>query len=330
MQKVVLLGCGFMGKMHAQVYDLLENAELVAVVDRNPERASRLSEKHQVPSFQSLEEANSSVSCTVVDVCLPTFQHADSTVLAASLGKHIICEKPMALNVSDADKMIAACEAAHVRLMIAHCIRFWPEYIFLKELVQQKRFGTLLSLNLTRYGEFPTWSSENWLADESKSGGGSLDMHIHDTDYALSLFGTEPKSMESFGTVDDRGVSQIFTTMQFPEAVIHLEGGWNLPPKTPFKMAFRAIFEKGAAIFDGGPLTLFSASGEPEQPSMNTINAEGGGNISDLGGYFNELEYFVNCLEYDLPFEECTPQSSRESLRVTLQEISAVKSRMGR
>jgi predicted dehydrogenase len=328
MKKVAVVGCGFMGRMHANVYGLLDNAELVALVDRKAEKRDRYSVDFGVPAYETIHELFvEHPDLDAVDICLPTFEHKDATIIVAAAGKHVFCEKPMALSVDEADEMIESCRKAGVRLMIGHCIRFWPEYVLLKQLVDEGSLGKLLSINLTRYGEFPTWSTDNWLADEEKSGGGVLDMHVHDTDYIHFLLGA-PKSVNSWGTIDHRGPSQVFTTMQYANGTVaHLEGGWNLPNYTPFKMAFRAIFERGAAIMDGGPMTIYEDGKGPSVPEFDKMEAAGGGNISDLGGYYHELKYFVDRLESGEPFETTTPESSRQSLATTLEEIRQVKSR---
>lgn len=328
MQKVAIVGCGFMGRMHANVYGLLDNAQLVALVDRKPEKREKYSSDFGVPAYGTLHELfENHPDLDAVDICLPTYEHKDATLAVAAAKKHVFCEKPMALTLDEADEMISACDKAGVRLMIGHCIRFWPEYALLKKMTDEGSLGKLLSINLTRYGEFPSWSTDNWLADEAKSGGGVLDMHIHDTDFIHFLLG-EPKSVAAWGTVDSRGPSQAFTTMTYSNgAVAHLEGGWNLPNHTPFKMAFRAIFEKGAAIMDGGPMTVFEDGKEPVIPEFAKMEAAGGGNISDLGGYFHELKYFVDRLESGEPFEVTTPESSRTSLATTLEEIRQIKGR---
>jgi predicted dehydrogenase len=181
-------------------------------------------------------------------------------------------------------------------------------------------------LNLTRFGEFPHWSSQNWLADESKSGGGVLDMHIHDTDFAYYLLGS-PDQFESWGSVDERGPGHAFTTMKYGETIVHTEGGWNLPSKTPFKMSFRAVFERGAMIMDAGPLTIYEQGKEPSIPEFPKMEASGGGNISDLGGYYHELRYFIDAVEAGAPLETVTAESAKESLRLTLEEIKQIKAR---
>ena len=325
MLKIGLVGVGFMGRMHSTVYRAIQNAKLIGIYDHNAERAATHADEFGVTAYGSFDDLLNYVDA--VDICLPTHLHRELAVKALLAGKDVLCEKPMALTMDDARTMIEAQKYAGRRLMIAHCIRFWPEYALLKQYVEDERFGKLLSLNLTRYGEFPHWGSENWLADESLAGGGALDMHIHDTDYALYLLG-EPTTCFSAGTVDDRGVSQIFTTFAYPSGqVIHLEGGWNLMPGTPFKMAFRAIFEKASVIMDGGPMAVYEEGKAPVLPQFEKMATEGGGNISDLGGYYHEIVHFVDKILTGDPFDVTTPESSLESLRITLDEISEVKSR---
>ena len=319
----VIVGCGFMGRMHANVYRSLSNANLVACVDAHPENGAKFGSEFNVPDYPDLKTALENQKIDVVDICLPTDLHSKMTVEAASYKKHVFCEKPMALTLEQADAMIEACSRAGVQLFIGHCIRFWPEYVYLKQMVDEKRLGHLLSINLTRYGAFPLWASEGWTSDPKRAGGGVLDMHIHDTDFAHFLLG-QPDEMISFGSVDDRGPSHAFTTMRFGNVIAHLEGGWNLPPGSPFKMSFRAVFERGAAIWDGAPLTIYEEGKSPIQPEFPKMKADGGGNISDLGGYYHELKYFYDRVSANLSLETVTPQSSRQSLATALEEINQI------
>jgi len=325
MLKIGLIGCGFMGRMHANVYSVLPDAELTVAFDALPDKLESYAQQFGCRAAGSYEELLGS-DIDAVDICLPTDLHAQATVQAARAGKHVFCEKPMAMNDEEAGAMVRACEEAGTSLMIGHCIRFWPEYVELKKMVDDGRYGRLLSATFVRYGEFPSWSTDNWLADESRAGGGVLDMHIHDTDFAHFLLGS-PDQTVSFGTIDKTGPCYVHTTMTFGETVVHLEGGWNLPPKTPFRMAFRATFERGAAIMDGGPLTVTSHDHDPIVPEFPKMQASGGGNISDLGGYYHEIRYFVDRVSTGQPLETVTPQSSRTSLATTLNEIAQVKAR---
>jgi predicted dehydrogenase len=211
-------------------------------------------------------------------------------------------------------------------MMVGHCIRFWPEYEELYRTVKGGALGRLLSLNLTRYGAFPAWTVDNWAADVMRAGGG-MDMHIHDTDFALYLLG-EPKSMHSFGSRDEKGVGHFFTVMDYGDAVVQCEGGWNLPQGAPFRMEFRAVFEKGAMIYRDGELWTYG-DGTATKFAAPQMEASGaGGNLSSLGGYYNELAYFIECIASDRMPAVVTPESSRESLRYVLEEVRQIEERL--
>lgn len=330
MLKVGLVGCGFMGTMHANVYSALDGIQLDTAWDKVPETLSNYCSKWGANLAESFESILANPAIDIIDVCLPTYLHSEFTIKALKAGKHVLCEKPMALCTADADKMINAAIESGKTLMIAHCIRFWPEYALVKGINENGRLGKLLSINLTRYGAFPAWASEGWNEHEELAGGGALDMHIHDTDYALFLMG-EPDSMVSHGTNDSKGVGQICTTMKFGDSWAHLEGGWNLPSSAPFKMAIRAIFEKGAIIMDGGPLTVYEDGKNPEVPQFTQMSAsEAGGNLSDLGGYYFEIEHFRDAILAGVKPTIATPESSRRTLAVALDEISQVKAKLGK
>ena len=323
MQKVLLVGCGFMGKMHASAYAKLDSVTMAGFVDCRIERAEAFAKEYGGGAFTTLSEALAATDCTMVDICLPTDLHAEFTCEAARAGKHVLCEKPMALNLADGQRMADACKAAGVELFIGHCIRYWPEYAYLKKLVDSGELGQLQHINLTRCGEFPHWSSDNWLADPNRSGGGALDMRIHDTDFVLYLLGT-PDEAVSHGHMDERGVGISVTLMRFGRTSAVLDGGWSWHPGVPFRMSFRALFERGSVWFEGGPLTVYPATGEPYTPEFEVMKAEGGGNLSDLGGYFLEIKDFVEHLERGESTTIVTPQTSLRSLEVCLEEVRQI------
>ena len=327
MLRAGIVGCGFMGRMHANVYKIMDDVELVAAVDYHPERLEKFTTEFGLKGYDSLEAMAEAENLDIIDICVPTHVHHEYTLRAAKLGRQIFCEKPMARTAEQASEMVAAANEAGVRLMIGHCIRFWPEYALLKEIVDDQRLGKLLSINLTRYGGFPAWASDGWNYDEAKCGGGVLDMHIHDTDFILYLLG-EPDSMESTGNVDEKGPGHVFTTMRYRNTVAHLEGGWNLPTNAPFKMAFRAIFERGCIIMDACPMTIFEEGKDPVVPEFEQMEASGGGNLSSLGGYYHELRYFVDSIKNGTPLEIVTPETSLQSLEYTLKEIELIKAKI--
>ncbi|MBS1705212.1 MAG: Gfo/Idh/MocA family oxidoreductase [Armatimonadetes bacterium] len=320
---VALVGCGFMGRMHATVYGQLSDVKVTQCLSNHGKSSVDLAAKLGAQAVATYDEILRDTSIDVVDICLPTDLHADFAIKALKSGKHVLCEKPMAIDLDSADKMIAASRDSGKTLMVAQCIRFWPEYVRLREMIQDKRYGTLKSLQMTRFGAFPAWSADGWIGLAPRSGGAALDMHIHDTDYVVSVFG-KPQDVSSRGTIDSRGPSHIFTLLTYPTHVVQTEGGWDLPSCTPFRMSFRAVFEQALVMFDGGPLTVYRDGEQPEPitdlPKMSA--GDQGGNISDLGGYYFEMEYFYSCLKSGKPVTQSTPESSREALEITLTEIA--------
>lgn len=190
MQRIVLVGGGFMGAMHAKVYRLLPAARIAAVVDPRGEKVSEdLRTGRNVPVFPDLAEAMKRVDCSAVDICLPTDLHRETALLAIAAGKHVFCEKPIALTGEDAAAMTAAARLAGRQLMVGHCIRFWPEYLKLKRAVDSGVHGRLVSLSLGRRTGRPGYSIGNWVNRPERCLGAALDLHIHDTDFLLHLLG---------------------------------------------------------------------------------------------------------------------------------------------
>lgn len=324
-----------MGGMHAQIYLELADAEIVAVVDTNTatseEKIKKLGMKARL--FSTLAEALASVEADFVDVCLPTYLHAAAVLEAVAARKHVFCEKPLAMSDDEGTRMVGAAEEAGLLMMAGHCIRFWPEYVALKKLVDSGEAGRLLSLTLQRRGSRPSYTVDSWINDASLSGGAALDLHVHDTDFVLHLLG-HPKSVSSKGTHDEGGWSHLFTRHDFGDGpVVEVEGGWNYPANWGFQMAFQALFENGAMEYDSNsdPTTRVTIGDEETRPAelfkaVAGDSALAEGNVSDLGGYFFELTHFIECLETGNKPRTSTGRDALESLRVTLAEIQSAES----
>lgn len=332
---VGITGFGFMGSMHAQVYSQLPGVRVVAIADRRASRAAqKLAELGlDVPVYFSLEEMlGKHPELAIVDLCTPGDLHEDDAVLALSRGKHLFCEKPLAISLAAANRIVAAAEASGRSVQVGHCIRFWPEYVALADLIRGGSAGRLLSLSMQRQGGRPGYSDGDWLNQASRSGGAALDMHIHDTDYVLSILGG-PKSVTSRATFDSSGPSHIFTFYEYPGMVVSAEGGWNYPEQWGFRMAFHALFEKACVDFDSTrspTLSITWAGGKPgplafASPAAGS-SARTEGNIASLGGYFNELKAFVESVACGTAPSTATVQDARRALAVVLAEISSAKS----
>lgn len=331
MQNIILVGLGFMGTMHAQIYAQLKKARLVAIVDQDPNktRTTLTNLGLDAPIFPTLKEALDACECTVVDICLPTDLHVEFALQAVRAGKHVFCEKPFALTVPEAKKVTTAAKRRGVFVQIGQCIRFWPEYMAFEKFVKSGRAGRLLSLSFQRRTGRPSYSTGNWLNDGARSGGAALDLHIHDTDFVHHLLG-KPSAVTSVGTKDATGWSHIFTTYHFSDIAVTAEGGWNYPADWGFQMAFQAVFENGAVEFDSGASpTLVATIGKGQKQALPFKapgvgdSKTGGGNLSSLGGYYNELAAFIKSLEAGTPPTIATAPQATESLSTTLAEINS-------
>ncbi|MCM8777115.1 MAG: Gfo/Idh/MocA family oxidoreductase [Candidatus Omnitrophica bacterium] len=325
MVKVGIIGAGFMGSMHATVYNQLPDVKIVGIADIRGEKAKSLATKFKSIAYFDPQQLLDREDITVIDICLPTFLHKEFVIKAAERSKDIICEKPIALNLKDADEMIDACKKNKVRFMVAQVIRFWSEYKFLKEAYDRKKYGELITISCRRISPLPTWGWQDWLLDSDKSGGALIDLHIHDTDFICYLIGEKPKKIYSRTVNKERPYSHIYTTFTFNnDLIITAEGGWNYPANFPFEMSYLAKFEKAVVEFNSRnnpSLIVYEATGKVDKPTFEKVKAEGvGGNIDDLGGYFYELRYFVDHVIHNKPFNVVTPEEAKESLYVVLKE----------
>jgi predicted dehydrogenase len=331
--KVAIIGLGFMGGMHAQIYTALPDVDLVAVADLNvtgtQTKVAEMGLGAEV--YPDLETLLACVDVDVIDLCVPTDKHAELAIITAKAGKHLFIEKPLSLTLANCEAIQAAIDEAGVFAQVGQCIRFWPEYVALKDFIVSGKGGKLKSLAFQRRASRPTYSQEDWLNDEARSGGGASDLHVHDTDFVLHLLGL-PQSVYSQATRGRSGYDHIFTNYQYDQVAVHAEGGWDYPEHYGFCMAFEAIFENASVAYNsaaGLPLTLTLE--DQESVEMTVVqpgpkeSTTGEGNISSLGGYFNELEYFTNCIKAGKAPEIATVAQATDSIRVLLAELESAK-----
>lgn len=310
-----------MGEMHAGVYCRLPNVEVVAVVDPRVERVSEavLKSGLSCPVFASYAEA-SGVDFSVVDVCLPTDLHRANVLEALGHGKHVFCEKPISLTRNDAQEMVAAARQADRHLMIGHCIRFWPEYVELKRVVDSGECGRLLSLSMSRRTGRPGYSVGNWVNRPERCLGAALDLHIHDSDFLLHLLGT-PRAVFSQALRDASGWSSIVTQYVHDGMNIVAEGAWNYPEKWGFQMRYSAVFENAVLDYDSrAPEQLVRTREDGRSHPVKFPDS-----LDHRDGYFNELSYFVNCIERGEPVAISTGEQAAASLDLVLTEIESAE-----
>ncbi len=231
--KVGIVGAGSMGFAHAHAWKMIApmGAELVGITARHKDTANALAKQYGLKVYDSYEKLIADVD--IVDICTPTGLHRDMTVQAAEAGKHVFCEKPIALTLEDGRAMIDACEKANVRLFVGLVVRFFPQYVAAQQAVASGQIGRVGVIRLTRAGYQPRKSLDNWFTDESRSGGMILDLMIHDYDYARWLGGNVTRVFAKSVRSKQRDApgDYALVTLRFENGAIgHVEGGWAYPP----------------------------------------------------------------------------------------------------
>jgi len=326
MIKVGLIGCGFMGGMHAACYAALADLDVkvVAVADVRPEFAQKLAGEGTA-IFETGMELIAKADVDVVDICLPTHLHTAHAVAAMKAGKNVFVEKPICFNDDEMDLLLATEKETGVKVQVGQVIRQWTEYAWLKQTVDSGVYGRILHAQFRRLSSYPTWAWENWLHQADKSGGLAVDMHIHDVDFVRYILG-EPDTVKAQAYRDKDGlIQQINALYGYGKDVsVSVEAGWDYPPEFPFTADFRVKFEKATVVLSGGVLTVYPNEGGAIVPQMaeefqgdNNI----GGNISSLGGYYNELKYFVEGLQGKNDLSVATVSEAIASVRLVKKEV---------
>ena len=322
MLRVGLIGCGFMGAMHANCYKNIEGVEVVAFADIRREKAETLAAGTPATIYADGKDLIANAQVDIIDICLPTYLHAEYALLAMDKVKYLFVEKPVALTVEEGKAMIEKSKQTGCQVQVGQVIRFWDEYVELKKIVESGVYGKVVNANFRRISPRPTWGWEDWLLDSKRSGGAAQDLHIHDVDYVLSLFG-EPKKFYSVKNSKCEKNSYVNTLMQYDDFVVGVEGTWGLPTTYPFTATFRVVFEK-AVVENAGGFTLYTDEGAQkiEIEKKELVGGVEGGNISDLGGYYNELVYFTERAKNGEKIEKATICDGVSSLEFLLKEIN--------
>jgi len=310
--RVGLLGAGYMGREHAKRYSLISGVELFAVSGCRKTRAFEFASQYGINKvYLNPYELIEDKRIDIVDICLPTPLHCEFVVEAAKARKHILCEKPIALTVNDATKMIVATKKAGVKFMVAHVLRFWPEYIVTKEIVDEGRLGEILQISATRMCPPPRWSSRNWILNQEQSGGVTIDLHIHDIDFIAYLLG-KPNSLFSTGIKSQEGLcTHISTVLKYSNKIASAEASFLMPADYGLHAQLRVVCENGLIQLDskaGKTLTVFELGKPPSYPTL-----------PEKDGYLAEIEYFISCVLNNEEPQIVTPEDARLALQLVLE-----------
>lgn len=318
MVKVGIFGAGFAGSHHALAYRNCPDANLVAIVDIDPERASQLAAKFGCDWGPDPGKILADPAIDIVDICLPTPSHKDHAISAFSAGKHVIIEKPLALTLAEADAILASADTARKFLMVGHVLRFWPEYVAVRQKLLSGEVGKPIAASAIRLSNKPQWAE--WFRDPRKTGGAVLDLMIHDLDMLNWLFG-RPLEVSAIGIEEpNSGWNHIMAHIRYATVQAAVEGGNMMPKDFPFTAGIRVLceggvieyqFRAGGASFDTGQPMSYAQWHTPGNPFQALPTKEG-------DPFQEEINYFIRCVHEGVPPSIVTPQDARLAIETAL------------
>ena len=263
MIKVGIWGCGGISSFHRRAYDELEKSgldvKLVALCDINKENFNKemrinISSGNEVPlpvinnCYTDIDDMLKNEELDLVDICLPTFLHKEASIKILEKGINVLVEKPMAVSGADCDEMLSATKKSKGKLMVGQCVRFMKHYNFLKDIVENKKYGRLVSAEFSRLSRYPDWRIGK--SDAKKDGGVIFDMHIHDVDFVQYLLGV-PKEIFAVSANNRSDYDTVSTLFRYDEGFVHIKADWGLSQSFEFSTPYRVNFEKAAIEFNG-------------------------------------------------------------------------------
>ncbi len=344
MIRVGLVGVGFMGWIHYLAYQRARGVKVAALVSRDAKKRAgdwrgirgnfgppgQQVDLRGAAAYEDLDQLLSDPQIDLVDICLPPYLHAEATVRSLAAGKHVFCEKPIAVSLRDADRMVAAAERHGRQLLIGQVLPFFAEYAYALSLVRSGRHGRLLGGHLKRMISDPLWLADFY--DPQRVGGPLVDLHIHDAHWIRLACG-QPKSVFCRGSLRNDVVERATTQFIFedPRLVVSAATGVINQQGRPFTHGFELNFEKATLLYDfavlGGkacpslPLTLLRADGRVENPKL----PEG----DEISSFVAEINEVVRSIRRGQASEILAGRLARDALALChAQTRSAVQGRL--
>jgi predicted dehydrogenase len=318
--RIAVLGLGFMGSTHVKAIQSLSDVELAGIYSSDERKLSgdltgvqgnlggpgEKLDFSQVRKYRDIEPLFADPAIEAVDICLPTDLHEWAATEALRAGKHVLVEKPMALDAFGAARMVSAARRAIRVLMTGHVLRFFPEYTALREAVKNGGLGRMRFAIFRRRCAAPSWGG--WLLDPERSGGGVFDLLIHDVDMCLHLFG-RPEALSASGCADlEAGVDTISAQLIYGGgSVVEISGGWYPPGEYPFSMEYSVALDGGSIEYNSidRPPVLYPRKGPVHPLPMESGDA-----------YAAEIDYFAACCRDECAPLRCPPAESALAVKL--------------
>jgi predicted dehydrogenase len=341
MLNIGIAGIGFMGWIHWLAYQESRGARVAAIATRDEKKLAgdwtgiqgnfgppgAQVDLSNVKKYRTFDELLADPQIDVVDICLPPDLHFGATMSALAAGKHVFCEKPLALTAADCDQMVAAAAKAKRQLVVGHVLPLLPEYAWALAAIDDARYGRALGGTFKRVISDPLWLKDFY--DPNKVGGPLVDLHVHDAHFIRRVFGM-PKSLVSLGRMRGEVVEYCNTLFRFadPQIAVHAQSGVIRQQGRAFTHAFEIHLERATLLFDfaviGGegkvlcPLTVLDADGKAFQPELPQGDPM-------LAAFIAEIGELVKSVETNRPSALLGGELARDAIVLCHRQTEAVR-----
>lgn len=316
--KAGIIGAGYIGEFHAQAYASQPNLELAMIVDQNPSKAQNLARQFQAQAASDLQALLDS-DLDLVSVCTPTPSHMGTAEALMRAGKHVLCEKPIARTLEQAQSMIDTAAKTGVKFMVAHVSRYEVDHHKAKEILERGDLGQLRMAFHSITGPYPGWSMQNWLGDAVQSGGPIVDLAIHGVDYLLWMFKSPVVRVFARGSQKVSGNNHYaLACLQFANGGLGLiETSWAHPASAPLACKVELCGTQGRIAWDYDQIDGMQTYIEGQGRHAYVLEGE--------NSYAAEIADFIHCIEADLP-SPIPGGEARDALRVCLAALESIES----
>ena len=316
MIRLALAGAGYIAKIHAKAARIIPDVDLVAVVEKFPKAAKPFIKEYQIPYyFETIDKLINEIKIDALIIGTPNYLHSPQAISALQAGVHVMVEKPMAMDADQAYQMLEYSRKFSVHLMVAHCWRFDPEVLWLREQVVSGRLGKIVRTK--GYGVHELWGPSGWFTQREFAGGGAMaDLGIHALDTARFLLG-DPQPESVFARVstnytdydvDDTG---ILIVNWAGGAVSYIESGW-WQPHTDGPEAATQLY--GTKAFGQLFPTYYLEGRRKDDPGFKFPRKE----HCPQSLYDDQMSYFIQCIR-----DNKTPNPGADEGWVNMKIIDA-------
>ena len=309
-----IMGCGHIANNYANDLTLTKHGKLVAVGSRSKAKAKKFAAQHgDVAAYGNYEELTADPDVDIVYVATPHPYHMENTLLAIKNGKHVLCEKPIAMNAKQTRRMITAAQKKGVFLMEAMWTRFFPAAVQLRQWLAEKRIGKVLALEAD-FGIHFKVGPKHRIFNPDLGGGALLDLGIYPISFASMVYGTQPKKITSTMRKAKTGVDN--------HAVIAFE--YKDSATAALSISSMVRMKNEARIF--GSKGMIIVHSDFFHPSQLTLEAEGKKpkmvNLAHPGiGMQFEAEHVHQCLKKEKSQSDIMPLDETLAIMQTLDNI---------